>query len=114
MKSDDQSASTLNTTSSQCDNLDEITHLVRTLQESDIANKKMRDAFSCSLQTQTTLQAEVLQLKQKPTTQISNTDSIFWNLQSKLDSKLEAMATKTSTALDMFHQKPEAHRASTI
>ena len=81
VKSDDCSASTLNFISSQRDNLDEITRLIRALQESEIVNKKMRDAFSRSLQTHSSLQAGVLQLKKKPPTQISNMDSIFWNLQ---------------------------------
>ena len=86
VKSDDRSTSMLNTTSSKRDNLDEISRLIRALQESNNANKKMREDFSRSLQTQTTLQGEVLQLKRAKPTPISNTDSIFSKLQSKLDS----------------------------
>ena len=41
-------------------------------------------------------------------------DSVFNKLQLKLDSKFKAIATKTSTALDLFHQKLKAHKASTI
>ena len=74
----------------------------------------MREAFSRSLQTQTTLQEEVLQLKNAKPPSISTTDSIFTKIQSKLNSKFEAFATKTSTALDLFHQKLEDHKASTV
>ena len=114
VKSDDCFTSTLNARSSQRDNLDKITCLVQALQESETANKKMREAFSHSLQAQTTLQDEELQLKWAKPTSISNTDSVFTKLQSKPAAKFEAIATKTSTALDLFHQKLEAQKASTI
>mmetsp|Transcript_21227 Transcript_21227/g.47918 ORF Transcript_21227/g.47918 Transcript_21227/m.47918 type:complete len:266 (+) Transcript_21227:1893-2690(+) len=66
-KPDDRSASTLNTTSSHRDNVDEIACLVKTLQETELENKKMRDAFTRSLQTQSKLQDGIaIKLLSKP------------------------------------------------
>ena len=111
-KTDDRSASTLNTTSSHRDNIDEIARLVRTLQETELENKKMRDAFTRSLQTQSKLQNDIALLKTSTPAPITHTDSVFKKFQSKLDAKLQAFAQKTTATLDQFHQKLEDHKAS--
>ena len=104
----------LHTTSSQHKILDKITHLIQALQESEMTNKKMGEAFSNSLQAQTKLQNKVHQLQKEKQISIPTTDSVFANLQSKLDSKIDVMSKKTAAAMDLFHQKLEAHKASTI
>ena len=52
-------------------------------------NKKMLEAFSNSFQAQTKLQDEVHQLQIAKPSSITTTESIFVNLQSELDAKLD-------------------------
>lgn len=89
----------VNTTSSHRDNIDKITRLVRTLQESKLENKKMREAFTRSLQTQTRLQDNITRLKNPTPEPISHNDSVFKKFQTKLDFKLAAFAQKISNTL---------------